>query len=353
MTRSIYVGPEWPDGGPEPEATSHFYCANDECPSSFGNGHGPVPNTRKYQVPGGYICELCAEAHDTEIGDIYMIDLIDEIRRTHQLEFTWQLAGSERKDDARTVWQKFEIQAYTGGGDRGAKLNIFVTDDVAAGILRPDDHPHYPLTGEPLLVWKLWTTVFDDADQQIMKAPEDRDGYWRYAEHLFTRDGLVKLLALYRQLVKVDVEADIPIRARYVHESGHRLANTGRGHNNNPHGTFLFRCVDCKRLARVADFREHECWIPMLLDLEHRDDFQQLAFRFADPDRANKYGSPDFAIWHRGATSVALYEANGFDRGTLDVAAGIEFDDLLAAVIDKWGPLASVQFSTLLYPSGE
>ncbi|MFE4335388.1 hypothetical protein ACFRQM_40085 [Streptomyces sp. NPDC056831] len=281
-----------------------------------------------------------------------MIDLIDKIRRTHLLEFTWQHAGSERKDDDRTVWQKFEVQAYTGAGARGAKLNLFVTDDVAAGILRPDDHPHYPLTGEPLLVWKLWTTVFDDADQQIKKAPEDRDGYWTYAEHLFSRDGLVKLLALYRQLAKVDVEADIPIRSRYVHESGHRLSNTGRGYNN-PHGTFLFRCVDCKRTARLADFREHECWIPMLIDLEYRDDFQQLAFRFADPERQNKYGSPDFAIWHKGATTVVLYRANGFHLDTLDIADGIEFDDLLAAVIDEWGPLSSVQFSTLLYPSGE
>ncbi len=67
MTRSVYVGPEWPDGEPEPEAQSHFYCANDECPSAFGNGHGPVPNTRKYRVPGGYVCELCAEAHDSAV----------------------------------------------------------------------------------------------------------------------------------------------------------------------------------------------------------------------------------------------------------------------------------------------
>lgn len=282
-----------------------------------------------------------------------MIDLIDEIRRTHQLEFTWQHAGSERMDEDRAVWQKFEIQAYTDGGARGAKLNLFVTDDLAAGILRPEDHPHYPLAGEPLLVWKLWTTVFDDADQQIKKAPEDRDGYWRYAEHLFTRDGLVKLLALYRRLTRVDIEAGIPIRSRYVHESGHRLANTGRGYDNNPHGTFLFRCVDCKRVARLADFREYECLIPMLIDLEHRDDFQQLAFRFATVERQNRYGSPDFAIWHKGATTVALYEANGCKRETLLVAEDVEFDDLLAVVIDKWGPLESVQFGARLYPSGE
>ncbi|MET9089427.1 hypothetical protein ABZX77_47515 [Streptomyces sp. NPDC004237] len=281
-----------------------------------------------------------------------MIDLMGEMRRAHQLELTWQHAGSERKDGEPTVWQKFEIQAHTGGGARGAKLNLFVTDDVAAGILRPDDHPHYPLTGNALLVWKLWTTVFDDADQQIKKAPEDRGSYWPYAEHLFGRAGLVKLLALYRQLGKVDVEADIPVRARYVHESGHRLSNTGRRHNN-PHGAFLFRCVDCKRIARVADFREHECWIPTLIDPEHRDDFQQLAFRFTGPDRQNIYGSPDFAIWHKEATTVALYEANGFGRATLDVPSDTEFDDLLAAVIDEWGPLESVQFSTLLYPSGE
>lgn len=305
-------------------------------------------------MPGGFICELCAEAHDTESEGYYpVIDLIDEIRRTHQLDFTWQHAGSERKDGDPTVWQKFEILAHTDDGARSAKLNLFVTDDAAAGILRPDDHPHYPLTGEPLLVWKLWTTLFDDADQQVKKAPEDRDGYWRYAEHLFTRDGLVKLLALYRQLVRVDVEADIPIRSRYVHESGHRLSNTGRGYNNNSHGTFLFRCVDCKRVARLADFREHQCWIPMLIDLEHREDFQQLAFRFATVERQNDYGSPDFAIWHKGATTVALYEANGYQRETLLVAEDIDFDDLLAVVIDKWGPLKSVQFFTSLYPSGE
>ncbi|MEV6309929.1 hypothetical protein AB0M10_15190 [Streptomyces sp. NPDC051840] len=64
MSHSVYVGPEWPDGAPEPEPQHHFYCANDECAYSFGNGHGPVPNTRKYQVPGGFICELCAEVHD-------------------------------------------------------------------------------------------------------------------------------------------------------------------------------------------------------------------------------------------------------------------------------------------------
>lgn len=156
---------------------------------------------------------------------------------------------------------------------------------------------------------------------------------------------------LYRQLVRVDVEAVIPIRARYVHDSGHRLSNTGRGYNNNPHGAFLFRCVDCKRIARFADFRKHDCWIPMLLDLEYREDYQQLVLRFVDPERQNKYDSPDFAIWHKGATSIALYEANGFDRGTLDVAKDIEFDDLLAAVIDKWGPLSTVQFSTSQYPS--
>lgn len=350
MTRSVYVGPAWPDGGPEPEACCHFRCANGDCPS-HDTDH---PCTRKYKVPGGFICELCAEAHDTESEGYYpVIDLIDEIRRTHQLEFTWQHAGSERKDGDRTVWQKFEVQAYTYGGLKGAKLNLFVTDDVAAGILHPDDHPHYPLTGEPLLVWKLWTTVFDDADQQIKKASQDRDGYWAYAEHLFSRDGLVKLLALYRQLTKVDVEADIPIRSRYVHESGHRLSNTGRGYNNNPHGTFLFRCVDCKRIARLADFREHECWIPTLIDPEYRDDFQQLAFKFVGPDHQNKYGSRDFAIWHKGATTVVLYEANGFERGSLDVPADIEFDVLLAAVIDEWGPLESVQFEARLYPSGE
>ncbi|WP_327357751.1 hypothetical protein [Streptomyces sp. NBC_01304] len=66
MTCSVYVGPEWPDGGPEPEPQSHFYCTNGECPSAFGDGQGPVPNTRKYKVPGGFICELCAEVHDIE-----------------------------------------------------------------------------------------------------------------------------------------------------------------------------------------------------------------------------------------------------------------------------------------------
>ncbi|MFD7537449.1 hypothetical protein [Streptomyces sp. NPDC059819] len=69
MARSVYVGPEWPDGEPEPEAESHFYCANVECPSAFGTGHGPVPNTRKYRIPGGFICELCAEAHDSKVAD--------------------------------------------------------------------------------------------------------------------------------------------------------------------------------------------------------------------------------------------------------------------------------------------
>lgn len=63
MTAAEYVGPPWPDGTPEPEPTSHFYCANDECAYSYGNGHGPVPNTRKYKVPGGFVCELCAETY--------------------------------------------------------------------------------------------------------------------------------------------------------------------------------------------------------------------------------------------------------------------------------------------------
>ncbi|WP_030570057.1 hypothetical protein [Streptomyces aureocirculatus] len=265
--------------------------------------------------------------------------------------FTWQYAGSERQSDDHTVLQKFEIQMYAGGGARGAKLNIFVTDDLAAGILRPDDYPYYPLVGEELLTWKLWTTVFDDADAQVKKAPGDRDKYWPYAEHLFGRDGLIMLLALYRQLVKVDVEADIPVRVRYVHESGHRLSNTGRSYKNLRSGAYLFRCVDCKRVARLAEFRKHDCWIPMFVDLEYRGNYRQISCHFADPQRANKYSSPDFAIWHRGATTVALYEANGFDRGTLDVAEGIEFDDLLAAIIDKWGNLSTVQFSMRQYPS--
>jgi hypothetical protein len=65
---SKYVGPEW-IGNREPEATSHFYCAETGCPYSFEGGYGPVPNTRKYQVPGGYICELCAEAYDDADDD--------------------------------------------------------------------------------------------------------------------------------------------------------------------------------------------------------------------------------------------------------------------------------------------
>lgn len=65
MTRSVYVGPKWPAGGPEPEECCHFRCANDDCPSHYEDR----PCTRKYKVPGGFICELCAEAHDSEVAD--------------------------------------------------------------------------------------------------------------------------------------------------------------------------------------------------------------------------------------------------------------------------------------------
>lgn len=61
---AVYVGPPWPDGTPEPEACCTFQCANDECP----NHTERVPCTRKYKVPGGYVCELCAEQHDENSG---------------------------------------------------------------------------------------------------------------------------------------------------------------------------------------------------------------------------------------------------------------------------------------------
>lgn len=61
---SEYVGPEWVNGV-EPEACCHFFCANDDCPYSYAQGEREgVPCSRKYRVPGGYICELCAEAYD-------------------------------------------------------------------------------------------------------------------------------------------------------------------------------------------------------------------------------------------------------------------------------------------------
>ncbi|PNE43394.1 hypothetical protein AOB60_00140 [Streptomyces noursei] len=282
-----------------------------------------------------------------------MVDLHHEICHTHQLDFTWAHAGSERKDGDPAVWQRFEIRAEAGG-TRAVKINVFVTDDVAAGILHPEDHQHYPLTGERLLIWKLWTAVFDDAEQQITKAPDDREGYWHYTEHLFTFDGLVQLLDRYRQLARVDYEAGIPVRARYIHTFGHRLANTGTPRKRPGWGmSYLFRCVDCKRVAHLYQFRNHECWIPVLLDCEFRDGFRELGFRFAGPGHANKYGTRDFAVWHKGATTVTLYTANGCELGTLDVPADVEFEDLLAVVIDKWGPLASVQFSMSQYPAKE
>ncbi|MEU5425216.1 hypothetical protein AB0H73_06360 [Streptomyces olivoreticuli] len=278
-----------------------------------------------------------------------MIDVLNEIEHVHGVRSTWQHAGSERLENegASTVNQVFEVHLFAG--DREAVLRLFTTDDVAAGILRPHDHPHYPLRGNDLLTWKLWTTIFDDADEQIRKAPEERGGYWRYAEHIFGRDELVKLLAIYRQTVKQDIETGIPTRLRYVHESGHRLSNTGRTFKGNPHGTYLFRCVDCKRIARMCDFREHDCEYPAFIDLEYRDEFRQLVIRFVH--RINHYESPDFAIWHRGADQVVLHAAEGAVLGSLDVLDGADtpLDDLLALVIDEWGSLASVQFSMHLY----
>jgi hypothetical protein len=351
MTRSVYVGPEWPDGGPEPEAQSHFYCANAECPSAFGNGHGPVPNTRKYRVPGGYICELCAEVHDSETGGYSMIDVLNEIRRTHQILHLGRYAGATHVDDEETgrrvVKQLFEVELFAlNDVDRQTVIRLHVGDDLAAGVNKPDDHPHYPLTGDKLLEWKVWSTVLADLDRDGERAP-----VWSLMERLFGADGLHQILATYRAADKPDHEAQIPTRNRFLRESGHRLANTGRGYNNNPHGAFLFRCVDCKRLARVADFREHECWIPALIDLAYREDFRQLVFHFVH--RVNDSGSMPFAIWHREATEAVLYSAEGSEMGRLTVAEGIEFDDLLAAVIDEWGALATVQFSSRQYPSGE
>ncbi|MFD3923051.1 hypothetical protein [Streptomyces sp. NPDC058595] len=276
-----------------------------------------------------------------------MIDVLTVIYGAHGVTVEARHAGSERRDGA--VWQMFEVRAVKGPDSlgRGAIFRLPVSDDVAAGILRPDDHPHYPVTGDELLTWKLWTTVLGDAEEQAKKAAEDREGYWPYAQHLFGADGLDRLLALYRRAEVADVEAGIPVRARYVHEAGHRLTNTGRSHGNRRGGAFLFRCVDCKRLARLADFREGECWIPLLLDLEHQEDHRQLSFGFVH--RVNESGSSSFAIWHRGTTRVVLYAAEGAKLGTLDVPEGVAFDDLLALVIERWGPLSTVQYSTGRY----
>lgn len=304
----------------------------------------PQSHDRSGEVPGRAGVHALAKLHQ-------------EICRTHQLDLTWAHAGSERKDDVPGVWQRFEVRAEACVRARAAKLNVFVTDDVAAGILRPSAHPHYPLTGESLLIWKLWTAVFDDAERQMTKAPDNRDGYWTYAEHLFTHDGLVQLLARYRQVDRIDYEAAIPVRSRYLLIAGHRLVVTDLTRKRRGGvRSRLFRCVDCKRLARLAHFshlRSHECFIPVLLDCEYRDGFRELAFRFVGPGHANKYGTRDFAVWHKGATTVTLYEANGFERGTLDVPAGVEFEDLLATVIDEWGPLESVQFSMTQYPAAD
>lgn len=56
---SEYVGPEWTNNE-EPKACCHFRCADDGCPSHYEDH----PCTRKYRVPGGYVCELCAEVYD-------------------------------------------------------------------------------------------------------------------------------------------------------------------------------------------------------------------------------------------------------------------------------------------------
>lgn len=277
-----------------------------------------------------------------------MIDILKEIYGTHEVTIEARHAGSERLDGA--VQQMFEVRAFSGPNSlgRGAIFRLPVSDDVAAGILRPDDHPHYPMTGNELLTWKLWTTVLSDAEEQSKKADEeDREGYWRYAHHLFGATGLDRLLTMYRRAEVADVDAGIPVRARYVHEAGHRLANTGRAHGNRRGGAFLFRCVDCKRLTRFADFREDECWIPLLIDLEHQEDYRQLSFGFVH--RVNDSGSASFAIWHRGTTRAALYAAEGAKLGTLDVPEGVGFDDLLGLVIERWGPLSSVQYSTGRY----
>jgi hypothetical protein len=66
MPKAVYVGPPWPDGTTEPEPDHYFRCANTDCPDSEA---ADVPCTRKYQVPGGYICELCAQAHDESTED--------------------------------------------------------------------------------------------------------------------------------------------------------------------------------------------------------------------------------------------------------------------------------------------
>ena len=58
---SVYVGPAWPDGTPEPGACCTFRCADSDCAAHYED----TPCTRKYRVPGGYVCELCAEAYDT------------------------------------------------------------------------------------------------------------------------------------------------------------------------------------------------------------------------------------------------------------------------------------------------
>ncbi|MFE5847722.1 hypothetical protein ACFQ7N_39490 [Streptomyces niveus] len=104
--------------------------------------------------------------------------------------------------------------------------------------------------------------------------------------------------------------------------------------------------MDCKRVARPADFRSHECSIPRILDLEFQEDYRELAFSFVH--RADDTGSR-FALWRRGTTRAELCTAEGAELDTLDVPGDVEFDDLLALVIDRWGSLSSVQYSTSLY----
>lgn len=376
MTRSVYVGPEWPDGEPEPEAQSHFYCANDECPSAFGNGHGPVPNTRKYRVPGGYICELCAEAHDSEVA----------------AEDTAATPAAPTASLPRSAMRCSTIPSTTAPGDdlcEGTATHLLLTDELGPdkaleSVCKPcgESYVRRPALRArivPLHVHRP-TPLFKDiaGGHRLIDHPFHEAAChdcMRLGSVEYFRQGRDKGLHGCRFRPESVTSRELPATNepsttlnalasrwwKYVtHEIGMGIGDWHPMKDNADFAaTFTFRDREYGLRHTLngtyvwAEKLENRGRpLPENISPELQDSYRQVVFRFYD--LINKYENTYFATYTPGREDVVLYTPEGAIRavlrfpdleGTRDRCLAVVKD----AVCDTFGAIAEIQYQTRIY----
>ncbi|MFJ3270942.1 hypothetical protein [Streptomyces sp. NPDC086776] len=353
MTGNGYVGPAWPDGAPEPEACCHFRCANDECP----NHSTDTPCTRKYRVPGGYVCDRCAAA-----------DYSMKVRTPMRCS---TLRGTEPKCTGTAthmlIYTELDTQAVVRDPVCKPCGDGFVSRPRLKGRIVPL-HIHNPvpefvdiIEGHRLVEDPVLGTSCHDC----LRPGTVTEFKFSMLHGCVARPESLDHLALTGDATMRDANGRAEESARlWFKEAAYDLGMTiedWRPVLNHPVtcATFTFRDREYRVKYDRGGYRIFAEKLenrgrpaPARINPEHFDNYKQVVFHFYG--LINKYESTCFATYTPGREDVILYHPEGLIRAVLRIT-GLNFPEsthlaqVTEAVCDAFGAVADLTFQTRIY----